>query len=238
LQSLLLNLKNQRNEFQSEININQQNSMLIAGLKEVFIPVVNEIEIIEKYKQPKILLENSYQKAYENNPKYLAAIKIAESQELYLAWQKSMKIPDLTTGLAYDQRGGAFQNQLNITLGIPLAYRNQNKGNIKIANAELNKSYANKTYQMEELKSQIKLAWLAWERQKEQIEQITIAMDENLELVYRGVIENFRKRNISMLEFTDFLESYNLSIMQKNDIKKQWILSGLTINYITNEEIF
>jgi len=41
-----------------------------------------------------------------------------------------------------------------------------------------------------------------------------------------------------MLEFTDFMESYNQSFIQINELKKSLILSGLNLNFITNKEIF
>lgn len=60
----------------------------------------------------------------------------------------------------------------------------------------------------------------------------------DFETVYEGVIQNFQKRNISLIEFTDFIESYNQSILYINEIKKQIVLSKETINYIANENIF
>ena len=70
--------------------------------------------------------------------------------------------------------------------------------------------------------------------------QLSISMQSmgDFETVYEGVIQNFQKRNISLIEFTDFIESYNQSILYINEIKKQIVLSKETINYIANENIF
>ena len=52
------------------------------------------------------------------------------------------------------------------------------------------------------------------------------------------MVSNFEKRNISLLEFSDFMESYNLNQIQINEIKKAWIISNLTLNFLSNSEIF
>ena len=35
---------------------------------------------------------------------------------------------------------------------------------------------------------------------------------DNLEVVYKGMQDNFRKGNVSLIEFTDFSDSYNESV--------------------------
>ena len=38
--------------------------------------------------------------------------------------------------------------------------------------------------------------------------------EQNFEAVYNGMLDNFQRRNVTMLEFTDFIESYTSSIVQ------------------------
>jgi cobalt-zinc-cadmium efflux system outer membrane protein len=238
LQSLVLNLKNEKNNFQKDIIEAQQNLSLLTGISEMIEPTVNETEIVLKYQTALVSKDTILTIALESNIEYLTALKIAESEEAYLKWQKSLAVPDITTGLFYDQRGGAFQNQINLTLGIPLPFWNRNKGNIKIAEARLNQSYVMKEFKKLELKTRVETYWQQWQQQLNQYNNIDKSTTTNLELVYNGMISNFQKRNITMLEFTDFMESYNQSFIQLNEIKKSLIQSGLNLNYITNKEIF
>ena len=238
LQSLVLNLKNEKNNLLKGNSEDQQNLSLLTGISEIIQPIVNESEVVEKYQNKLISKEAVLATALESNTEYLAAIKTAESQEIYLKWQKSLAIPDITTGLSYDQRGGAFQNQVNLTLGIPLPFWNKNKGNIKIAEAQIKQSILIKDYKKLELQTKVESLWQLWQQQVNQFSSIDKATTNNLEIVYKGMLTNFQKRNITMLEFTDFMESYNQSSIQINEIKKSLIHSGLSLNYITNKEIF
>jgi len=239
LQTLVLNLKDTKNNFQKNIIGYQQDMALITGITEPITPlVVDENETIGKFNFPKYSKDDMLNLSVEKNPDYLSVVKITESQDLYLKWQKSLSVPDITPGLAYDQRGGAFNNQLNLTLGIPLPLWNKNKGNIKAAEAKLSQSKPDSEYKKQEIQNNMAMAYRIWQQQQTQLASISPTTITNLETVYRGVLDNFQKRNISLLEFTDFMESYNQSRIQINEIKKQWIFSSLNLNYITNTEVF
>jgi cobalt-zinc-cadmium efflux system outer membrane protein len=238
LQSLVLNLKNEKNSIVKGIIEAHQTLSLLTGITEPLVPIVNETELINKYQNIFILKDTLFALALVNNLDYLTVQKICESQELYLKWQKSLAVPNVTAGAAYDQRGGAFQNQVNITLGIPLPLWNINKGNIKIAEAEVKQTNLNKEYVKLELQSKVEILYQLWIQQHLQLTSINKSVSTNLEDVYNGMVSNFQKRNVSLLEFTDFMESYNQTNIQINEIKKSWILASISLNYITNTEIF
>lgn len=238
LQSLVLNLKNDKNNLLKDIIEAQQSLSLLTGMAETVKPMVNETELLQKIQTKLISKDTLLSSALESNIDYLTSIKLAESQAQYLKWQKSLVVPDITTGLSYDQRGGAFQNQVNLTLSIPLPLWNRNKGNIKIADAQLQQSNLNKEYKKIEVQNKVETLWRLWQQQVNQYQNIDKSTSSNLEEVYTGMLLNFQKRNLTMLEFTDFMESYNQSSIQITEIKKALILSGISLNFITNKEIF
>jgi cobalt-zinc-cadmium efflux system outer membrane protein len=59
-----------------------------------------------------------------------------------------------------------------------------------------------------------------------------------MDIVYIGMLHNFERRNVSLLEFTDFMESFNQTLIYVSEIKKSWIMASIRLNYITNKEIF
>lgn len=238
LQSLVLNLKNEKNTLLSDVIEAQQTLSLLTGVQGQIIPVANDLALIEKFQTTLISKDSVLTLAMRNNLDYLTVQRISESQELLLKWQKSLAIPDLTAGLSYDQRGGAFNNQVNMTLGIPLPFWNKNKGAIRVAEAQIKQTNLNRDYKKLELQTKVETLWALWLQQQNQLNTINKLAAQNLENVYQGMVLNFQKRNISMLEFTDFMESYNQTSIQLNEIKKAWILASISLNYITNTEIF
>lgn len=238
LQALSLNFKSDLIEIQKSINEEQQAIRLITGSADNINPKIETNYLKDLYK--KQILQSTddlLQTAMQKSPEYLYALKIIESNELMVKWQRSLAVPDLTMGASYDQRGGAFNNQVNLTFGIPLPLWNKNKGNIKMAKAQLGQSQMEKDYKTMELKNNIQTAYNNWKQQQYQYKQIEANGNENFVLVYNGILQNFQKRNISLLEFTDYMESYNQSVLNLNELQKQLALASENLNYLINEKV-
>ena len=152
--------------------------------------------------------------------------------------QKSLSIPDLTLGASYTQRGGAFENQKDITLGIPLPLWNKNKGNIQLAKTTLEQSKIEKQGFDLQLQTEIASNWNKWNEARKNYQLLSPKMGSDFEMVYTGILENFQKRNVSLLDFTDFMESYNQAAVQINELKKKVVLSGEELNSSINKDLF
>lgn len=237
LQSLLLNLKNDFNSLTIEILDLQRNLKLLTGTEKIIQPLIEEVNL-KKYERILLNKDSIFSLASINNIDLKIAKQINENKTLQLAWQKSIATPDLSMGLSYDQRGGAFGNQVNLTLAMPLKIKNRNKGNIKIAENELAASKINYDIQRNELVFHLQNLLILWNQYIEQLSEFETKKLKDLELVNKGMIENFERKNISLIEFSDFMESYNLSTIQINEVKKNWILTSLEINYLVNSSVF
>ena len=238
LQSLSLSFKNQLIDIQKN-NIEQLEKLkLLISTQDDIDVIINEETILQKLSNSLSVSKNELQdKTLEKNTEYLTSLKMIENADLMLRWQKSLAVNDLTLGANYDQRGGAFNNQVNITFGIPLPLWNKNKGNIQIAKAQVNQSLLMKDQKIQEVKSKVSSTYNLFIYQQNQYKSI-ISNFKNFEIVYNGTFKNFQRRNISLLEFTDFMESYNESVLFLNEMTKQLIISGETLNYLTNQKIF
>ncbi|ULT22758.1 TolC family protein [Sphingobacterium sp. E70] len=166
-------------------------------------------------------LDKMFDLALENNADYQFALKTAESSQLFTKWQKSLNTPDINLGLEYSQNGGTFHNELNLKAAIPLPLWKQNKGNIIKAKYAEEEAKKNIEVQRQLLESQIRSNYQSWENQYNQYFTITADDLHNIAVVYDGVFSNFRKGNISLVEFTDFMDSYRISILKLYDMKKK-----------------
>lgn len=238
LQSLSIAFKNDLLTIQQE-NYSQQESLkLLTNTSENIIAIANDQILDDKLTNGLRFTENDLNRLnFEQNPDYRFTTQLIENNELMLKWQKSLTKPDLTLGLSYDQRGGAFANQTNLTVGMPIPFWNRNKGNIKVAEAQLEQSKIVKEQKVFELKTKILLEMQNYNYQWQQYQEATNA-SKNFELVNNGVLRNFLNRNLSLIEFTDFMESYNQSLQFITQLKKQIIISGEQLNFLTNENIF
>jgi cobalt-zinc-cadmium efflux system outer membrane protein len=239
LQSLVLDIKNELLAIQRNIFAEQERLKILSGISAEIIPAVNDDTLNQTYsKTIQFPLTQLQETMLNKNPESLLYRKMMENNDLYLRWQKALAVPDLTLGGSYDQRGGAFHNQVNVTVGIPLPLWNRNKGNIAMANAQRSRGQLMKGQKELEMKTRMETTYKTLLFQQDQYAKLNANTAQNLETVYNGILQNFQKRNISLIEFTDFMESYNQSVLLFNEMKKQIIISGEELNLLVNEEVF
>lgn len=238
LQSLYLNFKNERMEVVNSNIEEQANLKLLLNATDEVVPNVSKDEFSKYLKTIDFDLKSFENEAIANRPDYLAKQKEIDANELNVKWQKSLSVPDITLGAKYDQRSGAFNNEANLTVGIPLPLWNQNKGNIKYAKTILEQSKIEKQNFELQLQTEITSAWNKWDESRKNYVLIKPTVNSDFEAVYNGILTNFQKRNISLLEFTDFMESYNQANIQVNELKKKLALSAEELNSTINKDLF
>ena len=237
LQSLLLEIQQDYSGISNENIALMQEFKLISGINDSIELVLDE-DYLEKYKSiklPKLKIIDSF---IQINPDILYANAIIENRETYLKWQKSLAKIDLSAGLTYDQNGGTFPNQVDLTIGINLPLWNKNKGNIKAASIFVEQGKKLKEAKKNEVLYDFETAWQQWHINVKQTKNKNDIFIQNLKKVYDDILENFGKGNISIIEFCDFIEGFHDSGLQLNEIKKVWMISSLQLNYICNIDLF
>lgn len=238
LQALYLDFKNQRAEAVNS-NIEEQGHLkLLLNETENIVPLVTDTDFGKYTKEITFDPKELEKEATANRPDYLQKQKTIEANTINVKLQRSLSIPDITLGANYDQRSGAFNNEANLTVGIPLPLWNKNKGNIRYAQTVLEQSKAEQQNFALQLQTEIATSLNQWQESKNNYKQLKGSASDNFELVYNGILQNFQKRNISLLEFTDFMESYNQTTVQINELKKKVVLSAEALNSTINKDLF
>lgn len=239
LQSIVIQLNNDKVEINKNILEFDQNLKVLTGITEGIDPQISDNEVKEILaSQPFGDEDELKRKALENNADYLFGLKLIENARLYALWQKSMNVPDLTMGAEYDQASGTFNNEINLKVGIPLPLWKSNRGNVERANFAIKQNQKNAEFQKLDLETKVQSAFLAWKNQYEQLAEIKSTDLDNLDLVYNGMLKNFRNGNISLIEFTDFMESYRQTALQIYDMKNELIRSAERLKQLVQTKIF
>ena len=140
--------------------------------------------------------------------------------------------------MQWSQNTGFFKNEADFTIGIPIPLWKQNEGNVKKAQFQTQQNEKNTAFKQRTLQSQLSSAYFTWKNQYDQLQAIPQKDMDNLDLVYKGMTDNFRKGNVTLIEFTDFTESYKQTVLQVNEIKKQILISAEEINRLVQTPIF
>lgn len=239
LQSLVIGLQSDKTEVTNNIIQQKQTLKLLTGSQTEIQPIISDEELEKLFnRQPLTSVEELQQKALENNTNYLTFIKITESSQLNLKWQKSLNIPDLTVGARYTQRGAAFDNQVAVSFGIPIPLWKKNKGNEMKAEYQIEESKKDEARQKEELAAQVNSTYKIWDNQYQQYYTLQPHDFKNMDIVFTGIVSNFQRGNVSLIDFTDFMESYKQSILHIYEMKKQIMLSAEQLNQLVQTKIF
>lgn len=239
LQSIVIQLNNDKVGINKNILEFEQNLKVLTGITESIEPEISESEAREILAlQPFGEEDELKRKALENNADYLFNLKLIENSKLYAQWQKSLNVPDLNLGAEYDQASGTFNNEINLKVGIPIPLWKSNKGNVEKANYAILQNQRNADFQKLNLETKVESAFQIWRNQYDQLAEIKSKDLDNLDLVYNGMLKNFRNGNISLIEFTDFMESYRQTALQIYDMKNDLIQSAEQLNQLVQTKIF
>lgn len=148
-----------------------------------------------------------------------------------LAYQKALSVPDLTLGAEFDKRGSFVDNATFLNLAIDLPFFNRNQGNIKSAKFSIEQSKLLADKQRQQVENEVQHAYTNALNTDKMLKTIDPAFSAQFEQLLQSVLLNFEKRNISLLDFTDFYESYKQNILQLNQIQNERMQAIETLNF-------
>jgi cobalt-zinc-cadmium efflux system outer membrane protein len=230
-----------QNEYQTLVdNINDQESqlrLLLQTSPKTYIKPIVKPEIIKedplKYGYTTLL-----DSAYANRSDLMIAKdNLLLSQQTY-TYQKSLAVPDLTLGAAYDRHGSYIPdfNAVNIGFNIPIFNRNQ--GNIK--NAKILIDYNNSQLESTKkgLDEQVMRAWQKAIDADKLYKGIDTAFSKKFDTLAGEMMKNYMKRNVSLLTFLSFYDSYKQNIIQFNTIQFNKVNALENLNFLTGTSFF
>jgi len=208
LQASLFELENEFQE--NQLNLNEQWKTLksLLGLE-----VSTSVEIKDSHRTipspQNMRLDDLIEMAFENRPD----IKLSKLQTKYfeksLSYEKAQRIPDLTLSLVYDRYGSTWKDFWGFGLSIDLPVFNRNQGNTKIAQLSQKQSQYMARQQQNQVRHEIEEFFNNYSQaynfyNKIDKSGLSAEFDDMLEVYAK----NFLNRNISMLEYIDFMETY------------------------------
>ena len=238
LQSFLITLEGEASDIVNQIADNQTNiKILLANKSNIIIaPIVDDTQI-QNINLAGLNIAELVGNATQNRPD----LKIQEATIQYsianLNLQKALAKPDVTVGYSYDRAGNYVNNYHALTFSTTLPFFNKNQGNIKIAEnqIEANKQfYANTQNQLE---NEVLQAYVKAQENERLFRKIDQKFQANFEKLISGVLENYQKRNLTLIEFTDFLESYKNTVSQLNNIQNNRIQAFEYLNFVVGKKV-
>jgi cobalt-zinc-cadmium efflux system outer membrane protein len=232
LQSEYNDLINQINDTQSQLRL------LLQARQYIYILPLVDTNNVSGLSPATYSLTTLLDSAYTNRTDLLMAKANSDLNRLNYIYQKSLATPDLSTNLSYDEQGSYLTNYFGIGVSMDLPFFSRNQGNIKAAKSSVDIARILETSTEDTVKESVTRALQKAYAQQNLYNSIDSGFTNDFQRLLQGVLDNYKKRNIGLLDFLDFYDSYKENILQLNNILYNRIQAFEDLNYYTGTDFF
>jgi len=125
-----------------------------------------------------------------------------------LSYEKAQRVPDLAVHINYDRGGNIMRDFVGVGLSMDIPFFQRNQGNIRAAQATVDRSRLLAEHKENEISGAAIQAWKALQLSIDQQEQLGDDLGPELDTLQHAYHHNFAARHISLLEYLDFLDAY------------------------------
>lgn len=237
IQALLLSVRREQNEFLENVSSLQGRLRLLMAmpssmnLTAVFNPdpaVLPDVSECDRLLTDSLMQRSDVLMALHQTEQAKAALKVSKSQ----AW------PEVHITGQYDRNAGYFPNYFAVGVSLSVPIFNHNQGHIRSAKARIVQCEQNYTGTLEKAQNEVVVAKENFLRSLSLEKSVSDNFDkENIQNLFQSVNENYRKRNISLLEFVDFYKTYKEAMLEVSTVREKVYLTAEELNKAAGREV-
>ena len=237
LESMLFSLKKEKNERESDLLTTRGELNLLLNLPE---DTQVQLSLDEEVLQQLDLSQLSFAdlKAIINErPDQKIARSTVNASCANLKLQKSMAFPEFSVKGNYERVGNFINDYFAIGVSLSVPIFNRNQGNIKAARFSIQQAGVQQEYAANRADMELFTAYTSLEKATQLYQSTNMDLERNFEKLITGVNENFTRKNISLLEFIDYYDSYKETCIQLYEIKKNVFLAMENLNTVVGQNV-
>jgi len=222
----------QVNDVQSELRL------ILQAKPSVFINPATDSMVLDKLDPAQYPLTALMDSAYHNRTDLQIARTNTNISRLNYDYQKALAVPDLSLSVGYDEAGSFLNNYVGVGASIDLPFSNRNQGNIKSAKVQIASALASQKSTQATVEENVSTSLQKAFAQDKLYRTIDPKFQGDFERMLHEVVTNYQKRNISILDFLDFYDSFKQNTLQLNSIQFNRVSAFEDINYYTGTNFF
>ena len=237
LESMLFSLRKEKNERENDLLTTRGELNLLLNLPE---DTQVQLSLDEEVLQQLDLSQLSFAdlKAIINErPDQKIARSTVNASRANLKLQKSMAFPEFSVKGKYDRVGNFINDYFAIGVSLSVPIFNRNQGNIKAARFSIQQAGVQQEYAANRADMELFTAYTSLEKATQLYQSTNMDLERNFEKLITGVNENFTRKNISLLEFIDYYDSYKETCIQLYEIKKNVFLAMENLNTVVGQNV-
>ena len=237
LESMLFSLRKEKNERENDLLTTRGELNLLLNLPE---DTQVQLSLDEEVLQQLDLSQLSFAdlKAIINErPDQKIARSTVNASRANLKLQKSMAFPEFSVKGNCDRVGNFINDYFAIGVSLSVPIFNRNQGNIKAARFSIQQAGVQQEYAANRADMELFTAYTSLEKATQLYQSTNMDLERNFEKLITGVNENFTRKNISLLEFIDYYDSYKETCIQLYEIKKNVFLAMENLNTVVGQNV-
>lgn len=208
LQSSLLETEDENNETFADLNEQLKNLKVLLSI-DPLLDLEIEREPINTINPKTLALTQLLQQAEDNRTDIKKNKLQTQYFEKSLTFEKSQRIPNITLSANYDRFGGVWKDFIGFGISFDLPFSNRNQGAIKTAQINHDQSLYIEKQQINQVLHEVVEAYTNYSRaynfyQKISKDELLTELDNMLEVYTKNLLN----KNISMIEYIDFMNAY------------------------------
>jgi len=239
IKAQLYSFESEYNDLINQINDAESELRLVLQVKPtIHIDPIQDSEDIKNLDPSKYTLSTLMDSAYKNRTDLQIAKINTQINKLNYSYQKALAVPDLTASASYDKQGSYATNFNSIGVSMDLPIFNRNQGNIKSAKAMIANTDALQKSTEATVEENVTRSLQKAFAENRLYQHIDPHFSNDFERLMNEVLINYQKRNIGLLDFLDFYDSYKQNAVQINAIKYNRVQAFEDLNYYTGTSFF
>ncbi|WP_421827798.1 TolC family protein [Larkinella sp.] len=231
LKSLLFQLSKDRTEIRSQLLDQQQFLQTLLSTNQPIQALADEAALA-LFQMPALPLDSLRTLALQNRPDVQISESLTRQAQLNYNLQKALARPDVRVGGVYDQSSNYIQNYTGLSVSMDLPLFNRNQGAIRAAKSQIGYQQQLQQQKTIQVENEVTAVWQKIRNADQMIRSVEGRFAEQFEELNKGVLANFMKRNIPLLEFVDLFEAYTENIRDLNRLKTDRMAAYEEFNYV------
>ena len=237
LQASLVELESEANELLRELHKEYKELKILLNIAPETEILILPSAVATK-NPAEISLPDLFEIAKNSRPEFLLSDLDILYNEKMLIYEKSLRSPDVGVKLNYDRYGGVWKNFFGLGISVDIPVFDRNQGGIKMAKLSIDQANYNAEYQKNTIIHEITESYEHYTLDYNYYQKL---MDndfsEDLENMLEIYSRNFLNKNISMLEYIDFMDAYRTTKQAILTAKKNLDISFAELQFSVNNRI-
>ena len=239
IRAQLYSFVSEYNDLINQINDTESELRLVLQVKPtVYIYPTPDSAAVDSLDPNKYTLNTLLDSAYRNRTDLNIAKTNTRINVLNYNYQKALAVPDLTLSLNYDEAGSFDYGYYGIGASIDLPVFNRNQGNIKNAKILIANTVALQRSTQATVDENVSRSLQKAYAQHKLYLSIDAKFSGDFQRLANEVLANYQKRNLGLLDFLDFYDSYKQNVLQVNSIKYNRVQAFEDLNFYTGTNLF